>query len=310
MAVGTTQANYPYPITDLPDVVYNFALSTGKDIVFCASDGVTKLKRDIVAYDKAAKTCEIYVEIPSLSGSADTVLYIYFHNPDADEANDAVDHSITRRIRVAANADDCRCWWDSGTSVWNQDDNVRLQAGYVSATYFKWGAGMRWLAVNICKDAQINSAKITFVARTNLANNNVNTYFTGELTGTPSDFSAGLADYQNRRGTIVGGANDDYITAAQVAWDAIAAQVTEDVVVSPELKTIVQEQVNTNAMTNLAMFWDDHDDRSTHVDNTYRQWRAYNADPADAALLVLDFTPVLTNYQTIELQYIGLGGNW
>jgi hypothetical protein len=52
----------------------------GGDILFTAGDGVTKLDHEIESYNEITGKLVAWVEVPSLSGSADTGLYIYYGN--------------------------------------------------------------------------------------------------------------------------------------------------------------------------------------------------------------------------------------
>jgi len=64
-------------------------LSDGADIVVTLEDGTTKLYRELESIDTTAKTMELYVRVPVLSYTEDTVLYIYFGNSAGAETNDA-----------------------------------------------------------------------------------------------------------------------------------------------------------------------------------------------------------------------------
>ena len=61
------------------------ALSTGYDILFTSADGITKLNHERVRYTTATGELIAWVRIPSLSSSVDTVIYMYFGNPDATD---------------------------------------------------------------------------------------------------------------------------------------------------------------------------------------------------------------------------------
>jgi hypothetical protein len=56
------------------------AQADGGDILFTAGDGVTKLDHEIESYNEITGELVAWVEVPSLSGSADTGLYIYYGN--------------------------------------------------------------------------------------------------------------------------------------------------------------------------------------------------------------------------------------
>lgn len=57
--------------------------SNGNDILFTGSDGITKLNHEIETYNGATGRLIAWVQIPSLSPAADTVLYIYYGNASA-----------------------------------------------------------------------------------------------------------------------------------------------------------------------------------------------------------------------------------
>lgn len=64
------------------------ASSTGADILFTASDGLTKLDHEIEYYSSTTGQLIAWVRIPSLSPTADTNLYMYFGNTAAaDQQN-------------------------------------------------------------------------------------------------------------------------------------------------------------------------------------------------------------------------------
>lgn len=83
-------ADFPVLLTEanVQPSLFAHAKSDGSDIVVTAGDGVTKLKRELVGFDNVANTMELYVKVPFLSSSADTLLYLYYDNPSASLAND------------------------------------------------------------------------------------------------------------------------------------------------------------------------------------------------------------------------------
>lgn len=58
------------------------AQAGGGDILFTAADGVTKLPHEIESYDGAAGALQAWVNVPVLSHTADTDLYLYYGNAD------------------------------------------------------------------------------------------------------------------------------------------------------------------------------------------------------------------------------------
>lgn len=62
----------------------------GEDIRFTDSDGTTLLKYEIEHWNKTTGKAEIWVKIPQVSASTDTVFYIYYGNSEATDAQDPV----------------------------------------------------------------------------------------------------------------------------------------------------------------------------------------------------------------------------
>lgn len=56
------------------------ASASGADIVFTASDGVTKLADEIEAFNAAAGSLTAWVSVPQLPATSDTIIYVYFGN--------------------------------------------------------------------------------------------------------------------------------------------------------------------------------------------------------------------------------------
>ncbi len=83
-------------LTDFPVLVrldssffdFSKAKDHGEDVRFTASDGTTLLKYEIERWNKTAGKAEIWVKLPSVSSGSDTVLYLYYANPSASDAQD------------------------------------------------------------------------------------------------------------------------------------------------------------------------------------------------------------------------------
>jgi len=96
VGIGTTTplANFPmlFSVTDT-DLKFTgsggkVASSTGLDILFTSSDGTTKLDYEMESYSSTTGQIIAWVEIPALSPSADTIIYVYFGNASAsDQSN-------------------------------------------------------------------------------------------------------------------------------------------------------------------------------------------------------------------------------
>lgn len=208
-----------------------------------------------------------------------------------------------RTIKIASATDNCRVWDEGGWSL--NTTGADITVGYVGAANNKYGGGNRFLELLIPKNSDINSALITFYCRTARTNDNVNSRFTGEKTGNATAFST-LADFQTRRGTIVGGANDNFITTAQVDWDNLDDGIVGDPYESPELKTIIQEIVDIEAIKNLNIFWDDFDNRSTSAALTIRSMYSRTGSSSLQPSICIDFTPPYKVWPGINIAMLAL----
>ncbi|MFN7982687.1 MAG: DUF2341 domain-containing protein, partial [Vicinamibacterales bacterium] len=82
--VGTgPHTNFPILVSLTDAALGSKALSTGNDIVFTSSDGTTKLNHEIESYTTGTGVLVAWVQIPSLSSTADTVIYMYYGNAGA-----------------------------------------------------------------------------------------------------------------------------------------------------------------------------------------------------------------------------------
>lgn len=80
MASGTL-SDFPVLIDITSPDLAAYAQTNGNDIVFTGSDGVTVLNCEIESYNSATGQLVAWVNVPSLSSTADTVLYMYYGNP-------------------------------------------------------------------------------------------------------------------------------------------------------------------------------------------------------------------------------------
>lgn len=72
---------------DSANDVFNKALASGNDILFTASNGTTKLKHELSVYDNATPLLIAFVKT-NLSGSNDTIIYMYYGYSKADDQSD------------------------------------------------------------------------------------------------------------------------------------------------------------------------------------------------------------------------------
>ena len=88
-AGGATHADYPCLLaSSLPAHLWGRVRSDGLDCVLTAADGVTPLYREVATFDVAGERPEIYFRLPSYSHLEDTLVYLYYGNPDYSEPSD------------------------------------------------------------------------------------------------------------------------------------------------------------------------------------------------------------------------------
>ena len=86
--VPSDQSNFPVAIIidSASNPIFGKARSDGYDILFTASDKLTKLDHELVYYNDStgSKYVECHVRIPTLSSSSNTDIYMYYGNASAD----------------------------------------------------------------------------------------------------------------------------------------------------------------------------------------------------------------------------------
>lgn len=89
--VSATHTNFPKLVrgSDFPANIWSTATASGGDLRFFLSDGTTEIPREIVSFDNVAETAEIWIKIPSISDSSDTIIQIHADGSSADYANSA-----------------------------------------------------------------------------------------------------------------------------------------------------------------------------------------------------------------------------
>jgi len=186
--------------------------------------------------------------------------------------------------------DDTHVQW-SGGAAWALDSaSVRQFIGYNTSNAYKCGGGYRFM-VNIAQGETIITAYITFQATYNRTGTVVKAYIVGEDVDDAAAFS-NIANYQGRRGTVVGGANDNNITTAKVDWDPIAAWSANQNYNTPEIKTIIQEIVDRPGKVpnqHMVIFVDDHDGRTTQSASTVREPKSIEEGNSHEATLHIEY---------------------
>jgi len=87
--VGGPLTNFPVLISLTDADLQTFAQATGNDIFFTTADGITKVPHEIEKYSSATGELIAWVQVPSLSTTADTLLYMYYGNPTAANQQNA-----------------------------------------------------------------------------------------------------------------------------------------------------------------------------------------------------------------------------
>ena len=81
--VTGTLTNFPVLINITNSSLQQHAQTNGNDILFTASDGVTKLAHEIESYSKTNGALVAWVNVPLLSSTSNTILYLYYGNASA-----------------------------------------------------------------------------------------------------------------------------------------------------------------------------------------------------------------------------------
>lgn len=112
--VSGTLSNFPvcFDINDANLDIWTKAQANGNDILFTLSDGTTKLSHELSKYDNSGKELISYVEVPTLSNSVDTGLYMYYENAGA-----------------GAQEDVAGTWGVNAKGIWHFEGNVNASVG-------------------------------------------------------------------------------------------------------------------------------------------------------------------------------------
>jgi len=195
--------------------------------------------------------------------------------------------------QVGASTDDTKVYWNGSAWAINNTDGYQM-AGYDTSSDAKMGGGMRFLNVTVPSGATVIAAYLIMTCGIARTETTVNSVIIGEDVDDAATFST-IANYQGRRGTIVGGANDNNITTASVTWNNIGSWSVDTEYNSPEIKTIVQEIIDRGGWASgqdMVIFWDDHAGNSTSGAQVRRLAYAYDTSTTYAPKLVITYTAV------------------
>jgi len=189
---------------------------------------------------------------------------------------------------IAASLDDCMVVYSG--AVWSINLSVLVMgAGRYLSTVQRLGVGMRFLNVAIPQGATVLESHITMTCWETESGVTVNTKVVGNLQPNAAAFGT-IANYQSRRGTSCGGANNDLRTVSEVLWDGLPTWTGEVTYQSPSLNSVIEEilaQGSWGSGNALALFWDDHDARGTQSDGRRRLMYGWDDTPAKSAVLYI-----------------------
>jgi hypothetical protein len=149
---GSSLTNFPVVIsvTD-PDFKSsgnggNVGTSDGTDILFTSSDGTTKLSHEIETYASSTGQLVAWVKIPTLSATADTVIYMYYGNASASDQQD-IAGTWDSNTKLVYHMDDLTTSTvDDSTS--NGNDGTKRAAGGPAETAALVASGQQFTSSN------------------------------------------------------------------------------------------------------------------------------------------------------------------
>jgi len=124
--------NFPVLITDtnLQSGLWTHAQPDGDDILFTKDDGKTKLSHEIEEYTNTTQKMSMWLNMPVLSNTTDTVIYMYYGNPTAPNQENVSDVWRNGYVGVwhlkedAAGANNADVYKDATTNAYHGDDWV------------------------------------------------------------------------------------------------------------------------------------------------------------------------------------------
>ena len=186
--------------------------------------------------------------------------------------------------QVGYSVDDVRVWEATSTHVWNLHMTAGFSIGWPNDISEKLGCGVRFRNVGIPAKATILTAHVHLTGSSD-ATNEAEGRIIGNTDSDPAVFS-NIADYQARRGTSCGGADNTRRTVKQVDW-TLPFNVQKDVEYeSPDIKEVIQELVDGAGYVSgraMVLFIDDHDSQTEMWH--YHSFYAWDGGAAKAARL-------------------------
>ena len=107
--IGSTLTNFPVLINELTDSdLATYAQDDGDDIVFVFDNGNIQLNHEIEYFNPTTGKLAAWVCVPSLSSTADTLLWMYYGNPDCQNQQNiqavwGTDHLMVHHLNETVN---------------------------------------------------------------------------------------------------------------------------------------------------------------------------------------------------------------
>jgi hypothetical protein len=172
------------------------------------------------------------------------------------------------------------CWVYYDGSNWNFLGSYLFSiVGYYYGGYYANGGGLRFSNITIPKGSKILAAHLTVTPYLSCANTVVRSKIRAENSANPQPFSD-ITDYLARSRTTQFIYDDD-----------VPPQVGDVPYTSPDFADVIQALVNLPDWVSgnpIVLFWDDHDDRSDHNNETVRVTRYY-AVPNWSPILCIEY---------------------
>ena len=209
----------------------------------------------------------------------------------------------TLNLQVGASTDDAYRRLTAPYWALNASD---IRVGAFGAATYQFGGGMRFLNVTIPQGTTIDAAYLTLRARAVTQNGTVvNTRISAEDVDNPATFADDAAAFDARWANR---------TTARVDWDDIPTFTSNVDYNSPEIKTVIQEVVDRGGWASgqaMVVFWDDFEDRSSHVSGAYREVYSYDGSTTYAPKLVITFVvpPTVTTQAATSIEDTTATGN-
>jgi hypothetical protein len=200
----------------------------------------------------------------------------------------------TVTYQIGTSSDDCAISFNNTGSVWS----ILLTSSYVTIgtsttnTSRRRGNGYRFIGVTIPNSAVIDSAYLQVYSNGTNATTTVQSKIVAEQNTNAAAFST-IDDYQARRGTDVGGANNNNITTASIintnmpGWGSWGTKQNSD-----DIKTIIKELVDDYSglsSANIVLFWDDHQGLSDNTTGDNRGGISYDQNTSYAPKLEITY---------------------